>query len=434
MAFNSVVPRRCVNLPPGTLRALVGSVYSNTVQTGSSLGEFEKRFAQWLGVPHVFGTSTGRSAFQLALESLGLEKGSEVVFPALTFPVIPMVAKLLGYRPVFCDVDAETFNAGPEHIKPKLTSRTSAILATHLFGQPCSIRGVVALAHQHGIRVLEDCAHACGARVGGRKVGTFGDVGVFSFAEGKNMPCFGGGAITTADDEIARRAEEILSGAPIPAKAPTLGTAFSIWVKWLLTRPFIFGVTAYPVLRLKLFWGQSLMDSPVGDELLGELRHTNPRVGRMSNLQAAIGLRQLEHIDAFNDEVRRNAQLLTEQLGEVSGITAPRSIDGNHVYVYYPLIVDPEWRDDLRHYLLRHGIDSKTTDMSDCSALEAFRDAEDAQKGRHRPDEASILEICVYPVISEKSIRRIARIIHAWAVKDRQGVGKGFNLADRPEK
>lgn len=415
MALISTVPRRCVNLPPGSLRTLVSCVMGNKVREGPAKEEFCEKFGTWLGVPYVFGASTGRSAFQLALEALGMEKGAEIIFPVLTFPVIPMVAKMLGFKPVFCEVDPETFNSGPEHIEPKITDKTGAVLATHLFGQPCPIRKVVALARKRNIRVLEDCAHACGVRVDGQQVGTFGDVGVFSFAEGKNMPCFGGGAIATSDEEIAQRSRVILSKAPVPEKATMTKTAFSVWIKWLLTRPVIFGITAYPVLRLKLLLGQPLMDSSVGDQLLEEFTRTSPRVSQLSNLQAAIGLLQLQHVDAFNEGARRNARVLTEKLGEVRGIKAPRSIEGNHIYVYYPLTVDPERRDDLRHYLLKHGIDSKITDMSDCSILKPFRDTEKAKDKQNGPREASVLEICVYPVIPEDKMRRIARIIRAWA-------------------
>ncbi|UCG11226.1 MAG: DegT/DnrJ/EryC1/StrS family aminotransferase [Deltaproteobacteria bacterium] len=415
MALIGSVPRRCVNLPPGSLRTLASCVIGGRVQDGPALEEFRKKLGEWLGIPHVFGASAGRSAFQLALEALGLQDGAEIIFPIFTFPVIPMVAKMLGYEPVFCEVDPETFNSGPEHIAPKITAKTGAILATHLFGQPCPIGEVVALARTRGIRVVEDCAHACGVRVGGKQVGTFGDIGVFSFAEGKNMPCFGGGAIATADDDIARRARDILAKAPIPAKDTLTKKAFSIWMKWLLTRPFMFGVTAYPVLRLKLLLGQQLMDSAVGNELLGQFMDTNPRVSRLSNLQAAIGLLQLKHIDAFNEGARHNARVLTERLGEVPNVKAPRSLEGDHIYVYYPLTVDPAKRDDLRHYLLRYGIDSKTTDMADCTTLSPFLKAGDKENKRNGPSEASILEICVYPVISENKMLRIARAIRAWA-------------------
>jgi uncharacterized SAM-binding protein YcdF (DUF218 family) len=206
-----------------------------------------------------------------------------------------------------------------------------------------------------------------------------------------------------------------LSEAPIAEKDAITKKALSIWVMWLLTRPWIFGLTAYQALRLKLLLGQPLMDSAVGNDLLEEFKNSNPRISRMSNLQAATGLLQLNHIDAFNEGARQNARILTENLGEVPGITAPDAVEGDHIYVYYPLTVDPTRRDDLRHYLLKRGFDTKTTDMSDCSALGPFQKADEARDPQNTPREASILEICVYPVISQEKMRRLAGDIRAWA-------------------
>jgi dTDP-4-amino-4,6-dideoxygalactose transaminase len=387
----------------------------NTVQTGPATEKFYRKFGQWLGAPHVMGTASGRSAFQLALESLDLQPGAEIIFPVFTFPVIPMVAKMLGYQPVFCDVDPLTYNSGPEHVAPKITARTGAVLATHLFGQPCPILQLADLAREEGIRLLEDCAHACGVRIDGRQVGTFGDIGIFSFAEGKNMPCFGGGAIATADDAIARRAAELLSRAPVSEKKAAIQKAFSIWLKWLLTRPFVFGITAYPALRLKLWLKQPLMDSTVGDELLEKFENSHPHIDRMCNLQAAIGLRQLDHIDAFNEGARENARILTQNIGQVPDIRVPDAAAGGHIYVYYPLTVEPAKRDDLRHYLLKKGFDAKISDMSDCTALKPFAETRAAAGKPTGTREASILEICVYPVIARHQMRRLAGAIRSWA-------------------
>lgn len=415
MAIIGMVPRRCVNLPPGALGVLIRNIMAKTVQEGPAREAFMRRFGEFLGVPYVFGASEGRSAFQLALESLNLEKGKEIIFPVFTFPVIPMVAKLLGYEPVFCDVDPDTFNAGAEHIEAKITENTGAVLATHIFGQPCPIREVADLTKSRGIRLLEDCAHACGVRVDGRQAGTFGDIGVFSFAEGKNMPCFGGGAIATADKQIAERARVILAGAAMPDTGEIVKKAVSIWIKWLLTRPLVFGLTAYQALRLKLALGKPLMDSAVGDELLDTFARSNPRVIPMANLQADLGLLQLRYIDAFNEGARKNARILTENLGEVPGVKAPQTLREDHVYVYYPLTVVPEQRDDLRNFLLRHGVDSKQTDMSDCTALKCFGGGAGRSTERGETREAAILEICVYPIVSQRQMRRIAGLIRSWA-------------------
>jgi len=417
MAIIGSAPRRCVNLPPGSLGNLIRCLATNQVQKGPAIEEFYRKFGQWLGVPHVFGAASGRTAFQLALESLNLADGAEIIFPVFTFPVIPMMAKMLGYKPVFCDVDPGTYNSGPEHIEPKITQKTGAILATHLFGQPCPIGPIADLAQQRGVRLLEDCAHACGVRIDGRQAGTFGDIGIFSFAEGKNMPCFGGGAIVTSDDDIAACAAKILSESPVAETKAIAKKALSIWVMWLVTRPFVFGISAYQILKLKQLLGQPLMDSAVGDDLLETFQKSNPHVSRLSNLQAATGLLQLDHIDAFNEGARQNARILTENLGDVPGIKAPDSVEGDHIYVYYPLTVDASRRDDLRHYLLKKGFDTKTTDMSDCTALGPFREGDASSDRPAAAKEASILEICVYPVISKEKMRRLAGDIRSWANK-----------------
>ena len=122
MAIIGSVPRRCVNLPPGSFKTLIRSISGGNRQE-AIIEKFYKEFSHWLGASHSLGTSSGRSAFQLALQALGMTKGSEIIFPMFTFPVIPLVAKLLGYQPVFCDVNPKTYNSDPEHIAPKIPVR-----------------------------------------------------------------------------------------------------------------------------------------------------------------------------------------------------------------------------------------------------------------------------------------------------------------------
>jgi dTDP-4-amino-4,6-dideoxygalactose transaminase len=414
MSFLGTVPRRCVNLPPGALFTLMGCTFSGRLQRGPAVDEFCREFGHYLNAPHVFGVAQGRSAFDLALQALDLEPGSEIIFPVFTFPVMPLVAKLLGFQPVFCEVDPVSFNANAEHVQACITERTSAVLATHLFGQPCDIVAIEALARDRGIRVLEDCAHACGVRIDGRQAGTFGDIGIYSFAEGKNMPCFGGGAIAVKDPEVANRAAAILERGSEQSALSVFSKGLSTWIKWLLTRPLVFGLTAYPVLRLKLAAGKPLLDSAVGDELLSGYAASNPGVVKMANLQGAVGLRQLRHIDAFNEGARQNAELLSESLAGIADIGLPPP-GANHIYVYYPIAVDAEKRDGLRDHLLRHGVDAKITDMSDCSRLTAFRSQERQDPVVAATREATLLEICVYPVISATKVRRIADVIRDWS-------------------
>jgi len=412
------VPRRTVNLPPNTLGTLLRCAATRSVVDGPAREQFSQQFARYLSVPHILGASSGRDAFQLALQALDLAPGAEIIFPAFTFPVMPMVAKLLGFRPVFCDVDPNTFNAGSEHIAAKLTADTGAVVATHLFGRPCDIEAIAELVRARGIKLLEDCAHACGVRVGGNPVGTFGDIGLFSFAEGKNMPCCGGGAIAVQDPATARRAEEILRLSTPPAVSGTLKTAVSVWLKWLLTHPVIFGMTAYPVLRFKQLLGKPLMDSQVGDDLLARFSAQNSPIVPLANLQAAVGLHQLKRIDAFNRGARENALLLTRELGSLPGLGVPQAAGEDHIYVYYPLSLPPGKRDALREHLLSRRIDSKVTDMSDCGRLKPFRPSASDALDQGERLEASLLEICVYPRIPQPEMIRIAREVKAWVAKD----------------
>jgi dTDP-4-amino-4,6-dideoxygalactose transaminase len=213
---------------------------------------------------------------------------------------------------------------------------------------------------------------------------------------------------------VAERARNILSGASEQNTGSVRNKALSTWIKWLVTRPLVFGLSAYPVLRLKLAAGKPLMDSAIGNELLSSYTSINPGVVKIANLQAAIGLRQLNHIDAFNEGARKNATLLSELLGVIPGIHLPTP-GPNHIYVYYPVEVAHDKRDSLRRYLLRHGIDGKITDMSDCSKLDAFREEGSGNDSALPTREAALLEICVYPVISTRKIHQIAQAIKGWA-------------------
>lgn len=393
---------------------MLGCIVRGRVRHGPDLDAFRVEFARWLGTEHTVGAATGRAAFQLGLMAAELPAGSEIIFPAFTFPVMPMVAQMLGFKPVFCDVDPETLNAGPEHFAAKITVHTSAVLATHLFGRPAPIREIVDLCRSKDIKVFEDCAHACGVRVRGQQVGTFGDVGIFSFAQGKNMPCLGGGAIATGDVKIAERARILDALASTPASTDLVKEGVSIWGKWLLTRPLVFGATVFQALRLKQALGKPLLDSAVGDELLMKFANSNPKIESLSNLQAAVGRRQIRHIDSFNYGARANGEILTESIGAgLNGVGVPPASQ-DHIFVYYPLRMDPQRRDELRHHLLRQGVDTKTTDMADCSTLRAFRGEGDVDT---EPTQESMLEICVYPAIAADRIRKVGRAIREWALQ-----------------
>src|SRR5207302_5700605 len=141
---------------------------------GPQISEFERAFERRGGSGRAVAASYGRMAFYYILKALDLPPGSEIILPALTFWVVPELARVAGLKVVFADVDPATFTIDPEALERAITPATRAVVPTHLYGLPCDMQAIMAIAKRHDLRVIEDCAHAAGATFGGRPVGTFG--------------------------------------------------------------------------------------------------------------------------------------------------------------------------------------------------------------------------------------------------------------------
>ena len=170
---------------------------------GPEVEAFEREFAAYLGVRHAVGVANGSDALTIALRALGVGPGDEVVCPSFTFSATAEAVVDVGARPVFCDIDPDTYCVTADTVAPKLSPRTKAILPVHLFGNVAPVPEL----QRFGVPVLEDAAQAAGADLDGRKAGALGDAATFSFFPSKNLPCLGdGGAIVTDSEETAERA------------------------------------------------------------------------------------------------------------------------------------------------------------------------------------------------------------------------------------
>src|SRR5262245_20708983 len=148
---------------------------------GPLIAEFERAFADRVGVQDAVATSYGRMAFKYLLQAYDLPPGSEVIMPALTFWVVPEIARVSGLTPVFVDVDPDTFTLSPGALEAAITGRTRMVVPTHLWGLPCDMDPILKIAERHNLIVVEDCAHALGALYRGKQVGTLGHAAFFSF-------------------------------------------------------------------------------------------------------------------------------------------------------------------------------------------------------------------------------------------------------------
>lgn len=173
---------------------------------GNEVAQFEKEFAGYCESKHCIGVGNGLDALHLILRAYGIGEGDEVIVPSNTYIATWLAASYAGATPIPVEPDERTYNIDPARIEAAITPRTKAIIAVHLYGQPADMDAINAIAQKHGLKVIEDAAQAHGARYKGRRVGSLGDAGGFSFYPGKNLGAIGdGGAVTTNDAELAEK-------------------------------------------------------------------------------------------------------------------------------------------------------------------------------------------------------------------------------------
>lgn len=280
---------------------------------GSYINQFEQEFAAYCGVGEGIAVSNGTVALHLALHALGIGPGDEVLVPALTFVASANAVHYTGARPILVDVDPLTWSLDPQAVAQAISPQTKAIMPVHIYGHPAPMPALNAIAEQHKLLVLEDSAEAHGAGIGARRTGSWGRIAAFSFMANKIITTGEGGMLTTADAELAARCRYLRDHAMPP-----------------------------------------------------ERRYWHPEVGfnyRMTNLQAAIGVAQMEQIDSFIQRKRQIAQLYNQLLAAIPGITQPVERPGyTNVYWMYSLLIAPPFpltRDEVILALRSHRIDSR---------------------------------------------------------------------------
>lgn len=297
------------DIDKGIQQVIENSAYIN----GPQVKEFATSLADYVHIKHVITCGNGTDALQIALMSLGLKPGDEVIVPAFTYVASAEVIGLLGLTPVMVDVDYSTFNVTASNIENGLSSKSKAIIPVHLFGLSCDMAPIMELARKHGLYVIEDNAQAIGARYTFpdgtvKSTGTIGDIGCTSFFPSKNLGCYGdGGAIFTDDDTLGEH------------------------------------------LRMTANHGQ-------------RIKYHHEVIGcnsRLDTIQAVVLNAKLPHLDEYCTARYKAAQYYTEALKDIVGIITPTEHpNSTHVYHQYTLKVLDGRRDDLKQYLSGQGIPS----------------------------------------------------------------------------
>jgi perosamine synthetase len=284
---------------------------------GPQVENFEKAISEHIGRKYSVVFNSGTSALHAALLAHGVGGGDEVIVPSFTFIATANAPLFVGARPVFADIEEETYGLDPEDVKEKINRRTKAIIPVHYGGCPCKIRELKEIAEDHDLLLIEDAAEAFGASIKGRKVGSFGDSAMFSFCQNKVITTGEGGAIVTDSKEICE--------------------------------------------RLKLIRSHGRAEN--GDYFTSSEQMDYVDLGynfRMSNLTAALGISQLKKVDRIIELRRENAEYLTKKLTKIDEVIPPSPPeDYFHVYQMYTIRVKDGRRDALSEYLADRGIMTK---------------------------------------------------------------------------
>lgn len=330
---------------------------------GKEVSQFEAAFAHFCEAEHAIGVSSGTSGLHLALLACNIGPGDEVITTAHTFIATAEAINMTGAVPVFVDIDAESYNLDPQAIPRAITPRTKAILPVHLYGRPAEMDPILEIARQHGLYVIEDAAQAHGARYRGRRVGSIGDLGVFSFYPGKNLGAYGdGGCVVTNNQPLAERIRSLRNHGR---------------------------TTKYE--HVELGFGY-----------------------RLDALQAAILGAKLPHLDSWSAARRAHAENYTRRLAETELITPQSPAHLEPVFHLY--VVRTAHRDKLLTHLKEQGVEAGIH-----YPIPLHRQPAYIKQGYHRVHlpvteaaAAEVLSLPLYPELAPEQIERVVDAIHGF--------------------
>src|SRR2546422_3289709 len=345
------------------IQAAIDALRNERLVMGESVFKFEEEFARYCGTRHAISTASGTAALQIGLQALGIGPGDLVITTPFTFIASSNAVLHAGARPEFADVEKTGFNLDPVEVGKKISKETRAIVPVHLYGQPARMKEFRDLASDHGTRLVEDACQAHGSEISGKRAGSMGDVGCFSFYTSKNMTVAGdGGMIVTDDDTVAETAK-------------------------------------------------SLRDCGRAS------KYTMSRIGytsRLNTVNAAIGRVQLRKLDSWNKTRRRIADLYRRTLEGAQGITLPPTETPKETPVYHLFVVRSERRDQLASYLERNGVEAAIHYPVPIHLQVPYRAEYGYSEGSFPIAEklaGQVLSLPIHPAITEEEVHTVCRLV-----------------------
>ena len=301
-----MIPRRRIAFEFDDFIDAARVLWTSSARAAAQVALFEQAFGAAVGMRHALAVASGRDALGLILDGLGLTAGDELIIPAYTLGELLPLIQARGIVPVPADIDAMTFNVTAASVGVRIGPRTRAILVVHLLGAPCDMPAICALGASFGISVIEDCAHAIGAHIGGRAVGSFGQAALFSLEATKAVSAYGGGVVTTDDAALASRIRVQLAGRA-RREWPGVRKMLFKFAEELVVRSPAYGVLARLLFSARSAGGFDRFYRRAHDRVRG-------MPGAFSGFQARLGLRRLDRVDGRNYRLNAAWDDLARQL------------------------------------------------------------------------------------------------------------------------
>lgn len=403
-----MIRRRATRFYKGLLGDVVRAARKRKIVHGAHAEAFEEAFAAFVGTRYAAATCSGTNGLDLILDAMDLNEGDGVILPAYTFKGVVEMIRGKGLVPQLVDIEFDSLNMNPDLIEETVGPRTRAIVATHMFGLPCHLGRIREAAARHGLRVIEDCAHAAGADYEGRKAGAWGDAAFFSFELSKPLNTFGGGMVTTDDRNLYERVKA--KTAQYPAAGSKVLTKVGVaYLEALVLRSPLFPLIAYGLAsETGERWIRRLYLSVQGG-IRGEY-------SRFTDLQGRIGLRQLEGLEGRNRDRDRVARAYRRAIPGRHWRQASPAEAGRVFHFYVARARDGATAAEVRRAGVRRGVDLGIGEelTYDCSCLSGnlggYPQATRAFE--------TVLQLPLYDGMPEEVVQRVAERLAGWLLAE----------------
>jgi dTDP-4-amino-4,6-dideoxygalactose transaminase len=380
---------------------------------GDAVCKLEHRIADWVGANHAVAMPLARVGIYFAVKVL-IKPGQKIIMSPYTIADVINMVICAGGVPVFADIERETCNIDPAEVERLIDENTGAVMVTHFYGLACDIKRIKSICKARGVPLIEDAAQAFGTRVNDKHVGTFGDIGIFSFGMFKNINAFYGGMVVTNNAELHARVASEMAKLPYQPMGVYLGKVLSALQTDIITFPLFFRPFFFWLLRYAFLHNIDVINSRLRIDVDPTLKTEMPQnyLTRMSPLQARLVLEQLDRVDRDTQKRIAAAKLYYAGLRDIPElILTPMRLDGSHMYWYFT--IQSNDRHDLVTYAMRKGRDLTESYHRNCADLACFQVwHRDCPRARATAD--SLIYLPTYPRYSRREIESNIRVIRTY--------------------